>query len=122
MIRLALLLFAAPAFAAWPPVAVTDPVPGATHCALIVDGVQRPDVAVQPDSSCRINVEWLAVSVRRVQIVAVRTDGVMREQTAPVPPYAESCVLVDKPSTSGFRLGWAKALTCTKSAGCRAHC
>lgn len=111
------------ALAAWPPVAVTDPIGGdATHCALIVDGKQWPDVPLQADRTCRIDVSSLASGVRRVQVVAVRVDGPERAQSAPVPDYAKSCALVDKPSTSGFRIAWARAVTCTKLSGCKQFC
>lgn len=118
----AMLLFPSLALAAWPPVAVTDPVPGATHCALIVDGAQRPDVPVQADGSCRIDVSSLTAGVRRVQIVAVRVSATGREQSQPVPAYNESCALVVKPSTTSFRVGWHRAVTCTQLSGCRSYC
>lgn len=122
--KLLLLVAVSPALAAWPPVAVTDPVPDsrAVACALIVDGKRQADVPLQPDRSCRIDVSGLSAGARRVQVVAVYDVGGKLQDSPPAPVYAESCALIVKPSTSSFRIAWANVVTCTKTSGCTTHC
>ncbi len=124
-VKLVLLaMFPAVALAAWPPVAVTDPIdsPAAVACALIVDGKRQADVPLQPDRSCRIDVSWLSAGARRVQVVAVYDIGGQFRDSSPTPVYGEACALVVKPSTSSFRIAWANVVTCTKTSGCTTHC
>lgn len=122
-ILLALLAYSGSLLAAWPPVAVTDPVPGATHCLLIVDGARQPDVPVRADGMCPLDVSGLAVNVRRVQIrwVRIEADG-SRVESEAIPPYDKACALIVKPSTSSYRVAWGNVLTCTRTSGCTRHC